>query len=82
MYHDQVPYDGLWLDMNEPSNMIDGQKNGCPGSVLDNPPYLPGGIKLSTKTLCMDAKHWAGKERQLAFDICTLYYDVDVLRLK
>lgn len=55
--------------MNEPSNLIDGQKNGCPNSVLDNPPYLPGGNKLSKKTLCMDAQHYLGHH----YDVHNMY---------
>lgn len=77
LYHDQVPYDGLWLDMNEPSNMMDGQKDGCPNSALDNPPYLPGGIKLSTKTLCMDAKHWIGMYQNIdsRFSVISFFHE-------
>uniref|UniRef100_A0A670XVL3 Lysosomal alpha-glucosidase-like n=1 Tax=Pseudonaja textilis TaxID=8673 RepID=A0A670XVL3_PSETE len=40
--HAQVPFDGLWIDMNEPSNFIDGSTEGCSKGDLDNPPYTPG----------------------------------------
>lgn len=59
--HDQVEFDGAWIDMNEPSNFWNGQADGCPESNLDNPPYTPnvdGGI-LSYKTVCMSAKQYA-----------------------
>lgn len=60
--HDQVPFDGAWIDMNEPSNMISGSFNGCPSHPLEYPPYLPtvDGGKLSFKTVCMTARHFAG----------------------
>lgn len=40
-YHDIVPFDGMWIDMNEPSNFVDGSVNGCTNSTYDNPPYTP-----------------------------------------
>ena len=60
-YHDKVPYDGIWLDMNEPSNFYDGQKNGCTNSSLDKPPYIPGlWNNINSKTVCMSAKQYLG----------------------
>lgn len=58
-FHSQLNFDGAWIDMNEPSNMIDGSLDGCPNNMLENPPYVPGvdGGKLNYKTICMSAKH-------------------------
>lgn len=59
--HDQIEFDGAWIDMNEPSNFWNGQADGCPKSTLDDPPYTPnvdGGI-LNYKTVCMSAKQYA-----------------------
>ncbi|CAL1544846.1 unnamed protein product, partial [Lymnaea stagnalis] len=59
-FHDKVPFDGMWVDMNEISNFIDGSINGCdPKSSYDNPPYLPAvsGGNLYTKTICPSAQH-------------------------
>ncbi|XP_061778812.2 lysosomal alpha-glucosidase isoform X1 [Nerophis lumbriciformis] len=57
-FHEQVPFDGLWLDMNEPSNFVDGSTNGCPSNNLENPPYTPGvlGGLLRAKTICTSAQ--------------------------
>lgn len=60
---EQFKYDGLWIDMNEPSNFVDGSVSGCPDDPLENPPYVPGvvGGKLTSHTLCMTAKHYIGQ---------------------
>nr|XP_055062025.1 lysosomal alpha-glucosidase [Misgurnus anguillicaudatus] len=57
-FHDKVPFDGVWIDMNEPSNFFDGSLNGCPENELENPPYTPGilGGTLKAKTLCASAR--------------------------
>uniref|UniRef100_A0A8B9QGR7 P-type domain-containing protein n=1 Tax=Apteryx owenii TaxID=8824 RepID=A0A8B9QGR7_APTOW len=57
-FHAQVPFDGLWIDMNEPSNFMDGSEEGCPPGDLENPPYMPAvlGDSLSAKTVCASAK--------------------------
>ncbi|XP_069036870.1 lysosomal alpha-glucosidase [Lepisosteus oculatus] len=56
-FYTQVPFDGLWIDMNEPSNFFDGSLNGCPSNDLENPPYTPGilGGTLRAKTVCASA---------------------------
>ncbi|XP_011299227.1 lysosomal alpha-glucosidase isoform X3 [Fopius arisanus] len=60
--HGQFEYDGVWIDMNEPSNFYNGHINGCIQNTFDNPPYQPNvvGNLLATKTLCMNAKHFGG----------------------
>ncbi|NXN29051.1 LYAG glucosidase, partial [Nycticryphes semicollaris] len=57
-FHARVPFDGLWIDMNEPSNFMDGSEKGCPLGELDSPPYTPAvlGDSLSAKTVCASAK--------------------------
>lgn len=53
-FHAQVPFDGMWIDMNEPSNFVKGSVDGCPDSDLENPPYVPGvvGGTLRAATIC------------------------------
>ena len=58
-YHSQVPFDGVWVDMNEPSNFVDGSTFGCPENNLEKPPYTPrilGGY-LFSRTLCASSIH-------------------------
>ncbi|XP_072415319.1 lysosomal alpha-glucosidase [Chiloscyllium punctatum] len=59
--HKAVPFDGLWIDMNEPSNFVDGSQAGCPSNELENPPYVPGvlGGTLRSQTICASAKQSA-----------------------
>ena len=67
-YHDSVPIDGAWIDMNEPSNFADGSVyGGCAKDgkdhLLDNPPFVPKGIRgnaLFAKTVCPSARQYYG----------------------
>ncbi|KAL1517514.1 hypothetical protein ABEB36_001270 [Hypothenemus hampei] len=70
-FHNVIPFDGAWIDMNEPSNFYSGAIDGCPKSDLENPPYVPnvlGGV-LNQNTICMTAKQYAG----LHYDVHNLY---------
>nr|XP_019605399.1 PREDICTED: probable maltase-glucoamylase 2 [Rhinolophus sinicus] len=55
-----LKFDGLWIDMNEPSNFVDGSVRGCSDETLNKPlymPYLESRAKgLSSKTLCMESE--------------------------
>ncbi|XP_048349411.1 lysosomal alpha-glucosidase-like [Sphaerodactylus townsendi] len=57
-FHALVPFDGVWIDMNEPSDFMDGSQEGCPQGELDRPPYTPAvaGGSLSAKTICASAR--------------------------
>ncbi|KAM9216330.1 putative maltase-glucoamylase 2 [Dugong dugon] len=69
-----LKFDGLWLDMNEPSNFVDGSVSGCQDSILNNPPYMPSlesrDSGLSNKTLCMQS------QQVLADGSLVRHYDV------
>jgi len=71
-YHQKVPIDGVWIDMNDPSNMHSGSiYGGCAKDTdshedasLDNPPFVPSGIqggKLYHNTICPSAKQFYGR---------------------
>lgn len=70
-YHKELQFDGAWLDMNEPSNFLDGSADGCPLSALEHPQYTPGASDepLRRKTLCMSGRQWSG----LHYDLHNLY---------
>ncbi|XP_004390186.1 sucrase-isomaltase, intestinal-like [Trichechus manatus latirostris] len=57
-----IDYDGIWIDMNEPSNFATGQQPGCAKNNLNNPPYVPDITdgNLAEKTLCPDSKTFLG----------------------
>ncbi|XP_077017064.1 sucrase-isomaltase, intestinal isoform X1 [Tamandua tetradactyla] len=71
IFHQQVNYDGLWIDMNEVSSFIQGSKEGCNDNKLNYPPFTPDILDklMYSKTLCMDSlQHW-GKH----YDVHSLY---------
>ncbi|KAF6276142.1 putative maltase-glucoamylase 2 (putative) [Rhinolophus ferrumequinum] len=55
-----LKFDGLWIDMNEPSNFVDGSVRGCSDETLNKPLYMPHlesrAKGLSSKTLCMESE--------------------------
>nr|XP_056710819.1 lysosomal alpha-glucosidase [Euleptes europaea] len=66
-FHNQVPFDGMWIDMNEPSNFVEGSLDGCPDNNLENPPYVPGvlGGSLKTHTICASSKQYLSSHYNL-----------------
>ncbi|KAL1432914.1 hypothetical protein MTO96_001909 [Rhipicephalus appendiculatus] len=65
-FHDVVPFDGAWIDMNEPSNFYNGHEDGCPrDQKVERPPYVPGRDPLCTRTLCMSDQHYASTHYNL-----------------
>ncbi|XP_017355270.2 maltase-glucoamylase, intestinal, partial [Cebus imitator] len=71
LFHNQVEFDGIWIDMNEASNFVDGSVLGCSANNLNYPAFIPRILDgcLFCKTLCMDAvQHW-GKQ----YDVHNLY---------
>ncbi|RWS19039.1 glycosyl hydrolase: sucrase-isomaltase-like protein, partial [Leptotrombidium deliense] len=69
-FHNEIQFDALWLDMNEPYNFRSLKNMNCDmDDPLMNIPYTPGGDPLSSSTLCMYAKQTLGSH----FDLHTLY---------
>ncbi|XP_019347375.2 sucrase-isomaltase, intestinal [Alligator mississippiensis] len=71
IFHDQVQYDAIWIDMNEVSSFIRGSTRGCQQNNLNYPPFTPrilDGLMYS-KTICMDAVQAWGKH----YDVHSLY---------
>uniref|UniRef100_A0A8C6ZE20 Lysosomal alpha-glucosidase n=1 Tax=Nothoprocta perdicaria TaxID=30464 RepID=A0A8C6ZE20_NOTPE len=66
-FHDQVPFDGMWIDMNEPSNFVEGSQEGCPSNNLENPPYVPGvfGGRLQAGTICASSQQYLSSHYNL-----------------
>ncbi|KAM4889329.1 sucrase-isomaltase, intestinal [Thomomys bottae] len=74
-YNDQMKFDGLWIDMNEPSSFVNGTTtNRCRNDKLNYPPYSPALTKryegLHFRTICMEA------EQILSDGSSVLHYDV------
>uniref|UniRef100_A0A8C5ZBI9 Sucrase-isomaltase, intestinal n=1 Tax=Marmota marmota marmota TaxID=9994 RepID=A0A8C5ZBI9_MARMA len=73
-----LKFDGLSIDMNEPSNFVDGSVGGCRSEVLNNPPYMPDlesrDKGLSSKTLCMESEQiLPDGSRVRHYDVHSLY---------
>lgn len=65
-FHKTIAFDGVWNDMNEPSNELSGSPTGCTSNPLNNPPYIPTiDQNLNVHTICMDAKQHLGTHYQL-----------------
>jgi alpha-glucosidase (family GH31 glycosyl hydrolase) len=80
-YHKLVEFDGIWLDMNEPANMV--QDSVCLGEVIydfkctkdknkyfdEDLPYFPGFRENITKNL----SYWSISENALLYGNNTVY---------
>lgn len=71
IFHKEVEYDGLWIDMNEVSSFIQGSKKGCDDNKLNYPPFTPDILDklMYSKTICMDSVQYWGKQ----YDVHSLY---------
>uniref|UniRef100_A0A2K5L4M8 Sucrase-isomaltase n=1 Tax=Cercocebus atys TaxID=9531 RepID=A0A2K5L4M8_CERAT len=74
-YNEKMKFDGLWIDMNEPSSFVNGTTtNQCRNDKLNYPPYFPELTKrtdgLHFRTMCMET------EQILSDGTSVLHYDV------
>ncbi|XP_068026417.1 LOW QUALITY PROTEIN: maltase-glucoamylase-like [Melanerpes formicivorus] len=71
LFYDQVPYDGIWIDMNEVASFVQGSNKGCEDNDWNYPPYTPHVVQrlLFSSTLCMDARQQWGRQ----YDVHNLY---------
>lgn len=74
-YNEKMKFDGLWIDMNEPSSFVNGTvTNKCRNDTLNYPPYVPELTKRSEglhfRTMCMET------EQILSDGSPVLHYDV------
>ncbi|CDQ95308.1 unnamed protein product [Oncorhynchus mykiss] len=79
-YNKTMKFDGLWIDMNEPSSFVHGTVGEkCLGPpVYDNPPYMPplesSHRGLNHKTLCMNSQqHLSDGTPVKHYDVHNLY---------
>ncbi|XP_064256732.1 LOW QUALITY PROTEIN: maltase-glucoamylase-like [Passer domesticus] len=73
-----IRFDGIWIDMNEPSSFVHGAVGGCRERGLNFPPYLPQlgwrSEGLSYKTICMEAEQRLPDGRAVRhYDVHNLY---------
>ncbi|CAH9122102.1 unnamed protein product [Cuscuta epithymum] len=72
MFRETIQFDGLWIDMNEPSNFITSPSDS--NSTLDNPPYQinNSGNKraINERTVPATAQHFGGI---VEYDVHNLY---------
>ncbi|XP_069737638.1 maltase-glucoamylase-like [Phaenicophaeus curvirostris] len=70
-FYGQVPYDGIWIDMNEVASFVPGSSRGCETNDLNYPPFTPRVVDrlLFSKTVCLDALQNWGRQ----YDVHNLY---------
>jgi len=70
-FHNIIEFDGLWVDKNEPANIVHGSVSGCSKNKWDYPPYKPRifGDVIADRTVCMNAK----QANHLHYNVHSLY---------
>ncbi|XP_075413533.1 putative maltase-glucoamylase 2 [Tenrec ecaudatus] len=70
-FHKTLEFDGVWIEMDEVSNLLQGSDAGCESNSLNYPPFMPRVLDrlLFERTLCMDTEFFNG----LHYDTHSLY---------
>ncbi|XP_030741124.1 putative maltase-glucoamylase-like protein FLJ16351 [Echinops telfairi] len=70
-FHESLAFDGVWIEMDEVSNLLQGSDGGCDSNSLNYPPFTPRVLDrlLFERTLCMDTEFYDG----LHYDVHSLY---------
>ncbi|KAF1578868.1 UNVERIFIED_CONTAM: Maltase-glucoamylase, intestinal, partial [Eudyptes robustus] len=73
-----VKFDGLWIDMNEPTAFLNGAVDGCRNDLLNMLPYIPHlGYRsdgLTVKTPCMEGQQYLPDGTPVRhYDVHSLY---------
>jgi lysosomal alpha-glucosidase len=65
-FNEVINYDGLWIDMNEPSSFITGQVGGCLENKYDRPQFNPiYPAPLENYTICMSSEQYLSNHYNL-----------------
>ncbi|KAK7063114.1 hypothetical protein SK128_019864 [Halocaridina rubra] len=86
LFRQNVSYDAIWIDMNEPSNFGTNLNEFqhdlmCPNNTWDTPPYPTKMVRvgpslsrrISAQTVCMSGNQTDGNEIYLHYDVHSLY---------
>ncbi|XP_054582612.1 putative maltase-glucoamylase-like protein FLJ16351 [Eptesicus fuscus] len=70
-FHKTLEFDGVWLEMEEVSNFLQGSDDGCECNIWNYPPFTPRVLdrSLFAGTLCMDAEVY----QELHYNVHSLY---------
>ncbi|XP_071506103.1 maltase-glucoamylase-like [Diadema antillarum] len=75
-FKEEINFDGLWIDMNEPASFVHGSVDGCPDNAYDYPPYHPNiwGNEIFDKTVCLNAvQQYDGSKLERHYNMHSLY---------
>ena len=78
---EKIKFDGMWIDMNEPSNMDNNGEldKGCPDNKINNPQFVPimnRGWFLWKQTICPSSKQFRGNH----YDLHNMYGYFEAVR--
>ncbi|XP_038077866.1 sucrase-isomaltase, intestinal-like [Patiria miniata] len=74
-FYNRIKFDGIWIDMNEPANFVEGSTEGCEPNEYNRPPFQPRIYgTITDKTICMDAKqHRTSSDTTMHYNMHSLF---------